>query len=112
MLSLSHLVRSQATRRTALAAAAAISSAAILVNTKEHDDDESHPSFFPLHNTACEGAFLSFPLRMRRHSTVELLEEIKAEESLEDKYRVDWMEPLGEGSFGAVYAAFDKKVSS
>jgi predicted Ser/Thr protein kinase len=41
---------------------------------------------------------------LRRHRTIQLLQETAEQrEHLEDRYQVQWNEPLGEGTFGVVY---------
>lgn len=98
-------------------------SAAVVLDrqNKEKEDEDCHHGSTTLQIgsslvkpsiSKCEGAFggssiLSFP-RLRRHSTVEMLQETAAKESLESKYNVQWRKPLGEGSFGAVFLATDK----
>jgi len=72
-------------------------------NWYHHQQQQQQP-----HVAKCEGAFLSMPRGLRRHSTVQKLEEIAAEDRLEDMYHVNFKAPLGEGTFGAVYAAKHK----
>lgn len=105
--------------RTTLVAAAtstaAASAVALLTRTDEEDTgshhQDTHQSWLLTAITSCEGAFLSNPFpRLRRHSTVEQLEKTATKSSLESSYNVDWNNPLGEGSFGKVYSAVDKKT--
>lgn len=41
--------------------------------------------------------------QLRRHQTMQKLEETKTRHTLQSKYRVDWKNPLGQGAFGAVF---------
>lgn len=63
--------------------------------------------------TSC-GAFgmnlLSRRSNLRRSNTFKLMETQRERETLENRYTVEWSEPIGEGSFGAVYQAQDKKT--
>jgi predicted Ser/Thr protein kinase len=47
---------------------------------------------------------------IRRRRTLKRLQETKTREKMEHKYKVQWNRPLGEGGFGAVYLATNKKT--
>lgn len=49
-------------------------------------------------------------IELRRSQTLRLMEDSTAKLSLGDRYAVDWANPLGEGSFGSVYRAKDKRT--
>lgn len=46
--------------------------------------------------------------RLRRHNTIELMDSTAAKVSLESKYQVQWKNPLGQGTFGAVYLGVNR----
>jgi hypothetical protein len=48
--------------------------------------------------------------RIRRYHTFERMGDTAAIETLESKYAVQWRKPLGEGTFGNVYLAKDRKT--
>ena len=48
--------------------------------------------------------------RLARHRTLRRIEETSSQSTLESRYDVNWSNPLGEGAFGAVYLAKDRKV--
>ena len=66
--------------------------------------------------TNCEGKVASrFSLfgrqsRLRRSSTIVQYQNEVSKESVRSRYRVNWKKPLGEGGFGAVYSAVDRKT--
>ncbi|KAL3924966.1 MAG: hypothetical protein SGILL_000722, partial [Bacillariaceae sp.] len=84
-------------------------------------EDNHVPSIFPVSVsspqslnsvTACD-FFAARPRpqqSLRRRRTIKRMDETKTRERLENKYRVDWKRPLGEGGFGAVYLGTDKKT--
>jgi len=47
---------------------------------------------------------------VRRQTTIQMMKEKAAPGTLEASYDVDWKKPIGEGSFGAVYRAVDKRT--
>jgi predicted Ser/Thr protein kinase len=47
---------------------------------------------------------------IRRRRTMKRMQETKTREKLENKYKVQWNRPLGEGGFGSVYLATNKKT--
>jgi hypothetical protein len=71
--------------------------------------------------TACFADFLSMPSRgasarsntgspsLRRQQTVELIQSTAALKGIDSKYKVDWNQPIGMGTFGAVFKATDRK---
>jgi Protein kinase domain len=62
--------------------------------------------------TSCGAFGMNFVSRrsnLRRSNTFKLMETQRERETLENRYTVEWSEPIGEGSFGAVYQAQDKK---
>lgn len=65
--------------------------------------------------TQCESAFRLPPLmsRLRRNTTVQKLRESSLGNvaNLESRYKVDWSEPIGEGGFGSVFEAIDRKTN-
>lgn len=72
----------------------------------------NHPirTVFPFQApVACDfGAFVGQRSGLRRHRTIEKMEESATRVTLKSKYNVNWPEPLGEGTFGAVYQAVDR----
>lgn len=47
---------------------------------------------------------------LRRHRTIQKLEEFaEQQETINDRYQVNWNHPLGEGAFGAVYVGVDRR---
>jgi len=116
--SLRRLARDDTTRRTLAAAAATAAASAVILNRQEEEVEDCrrqstlhHLSSQLRPNVAkCDVGFLGGFPRLRRHSTVEMLEETASEERLEDRYKVEWRKPLGEGSFGAVFSATDQKT--
>lgn len=63
------------------------------------------------HNvTSCDFAGSLAPMyRLSRTRTIKNMEDARSKETLRSKYKVKWRKPLGEGGFGAVYMASDKK---
>jgi Protein kinase domain len=47
---------------------------------------------------------------LRRHKTAQQLEKTAAKVTIQERYDVDWKQPLGEGSFGSVHTATDRKT--
>lgn len=79
-----------------------------------------HFGSFRLQNCSCAastaGSLLSEQQQQQRRrqllrsrQTVRKMEEDSSSELLEDRYHVNWKQPLGEGSFGVVYLGIDKK---
>ncbi len=69
---------------------------------------QSH-TLFSLNVTECdEGRRRAI---LARRQTVRLIEDTSSQSTLESRYKVDWDHPLGEGSFGTVLKATDRKVS-
>jgi Protein kinase domain len=67
----------------------------------------------PTNRTSCGAFGMNFVSRrsnLRRSNTFKLMETERERETLENRYTVEWSEPIGEGSFGAVYQAQDKKT--
>jgi len=65
---------------------------------------------FAQNQTLCEPK-LRPSADLRRFQTLRKLEENSTKESLNSRYDVDWDTPIGEGSFGLVYVAKDRKTS-
>jgi Protein kinase domain len=76
--------------------------------------------FSPLQNCRCaastSGSLLTEQQQQQRRrqllrsrQTVRKMEEDSSSDLLEDRYHVNWKQPLGEGSFGVVYLGIDKK---
>lgn len=67
---------------------------------------------FDSSTTACGAFGMSFLSKsgIRRSNTFKLMENQRERETLESRYTVEWREPIGEGSFGAVYQAEEKKT--
>jgi serine/threonine protein kinase len=60
---------------------------------------------------SCEQQFLPrLGGGLRRHRTIEQMEKTASKETLQSRYAVKWREALGEGSFGVVYPATDRKT--
>ena len=47
---------------------------------------------------------------LRRYQTLRKMDENSTKASLDSRYDIDWDKPIGEGSFGAVYVAKDRKT--
>jgi Protein kinase domain len=47
---------------------------------------------------------------LRRHKTIQQMEKTSAKVSLKEHYEVNWSEPLGEGAFGSVHTAIERKT--
>lgn len=76
--------------------------------TSNSDTLSNHIHMFH-YPTACDfGAFVGQPSGLRRHRTIQKMEESATRATLKSKYNVNWSEPLGEGTFGAVYQAVDR----
>lgn len=85
-----------------------------------------HPSFATHYSdaTSCEAATASgdfvdrtpnrmtgrFPSSLRRHQTIQRMQNTAVKDTLESNYIIEWNTPLGEGSFGQVYFATDKRT--
>lgn len=70
-------------------------------------------AFLDTNRTSCGAFGMNFVSRrsnLRRSNTFKLMETERERETLENRYTVEWSEPIGEGSFGAVYQAQDKKT--
>lgn len=74
---------------------------------------------YPLHTpplTNCEGyGFKALftggrKSSLRRNNTVIAYQKEVSKESLRSRYKVNWKKPLGEGGFGAVYSATDRRT--
>lgn len=98
--------------RVAVASFLAVS-AVILDQTRTAEEQSFHETYSLWKPSAalCDAAaFLSLP-RMRRHATVEKLQETATDEyRLEDKYKIAWNKPLGEGAYGAVFSAIHRQT--
>lgn len=58
--------------------------------------------------TSCEPLAAHFS-NLRRQKTIQKIERTATKVTLKERYRVEWKHPLGEGSFGSVYIAIDRK---
>ena len=70
------------------------------------------PSLFSFHHssvTNCEFMKPQLP-RLARSRTLRHMEDTSTKATLKSKYDVKWGSPLGEGGFGAVYIATDRKT--
>jgi len=47
---------------------------------------------------------------LRRHRTIQKLQDQADKATVDSKYKVDWKMPLGEGAFGAIYSGIDRKT--
>jgi hypothetical protein len=96
-------------------------------SSKEHENESpsslwnnSNKSFeqfslLPLSRTCCDESpsYLSglWGGGFKRQETADRIQELADKRSLKSSYNVDWNAPLGEGAFGAVYAASEKKTN-
>ena len=48
--------------------------------------------------------------RLARYRTAQRMEDSSTKNGVEDRYKIRWNRPLGEGSFGTVYTATDRKT--
>lgn len=112
---------SQETQRPLWPAAAAAALSLVIVaesgeeqtasSGSEHLQSASPPWSIPtsLPLTSCEAK----PRRsadVRRFQTLKRMDENTTKESLDSRYDIDWKNPLGEGSFGAVYLATERRT--
>jgi hypothetical protein len=59
----------------------------------------------------CEPLLLQHQVSsLRRHQTIQQMEKTATKVSLKEQYDVNWSEPLGEGAFGSVHTAIDRKT--
>ena len=74
------------------------------------DNLHHHPFVFSVNTTACE--FIRGPTfsRLARTRTIRRIEDSSAKSTLKSRYDVQWRTPIGEGGFGAVYLATDRKT--
>jgi serine/threonine protein kinase/Ca2+-binding EF-hand superfamily protein len=74
-------------------------------------DSFIHPFIFPVSTTRCE--FIRGPTfsRLARSRTIRRIEDSSTKATLKSRYDVQWKSPLGEGGFGAVYLATDRKTN-
>jgi serine/threonine protein kinase len=69
------------------------------------------PSFWISPNlTSCDFMHRPRMSRLTRSRTIRRIQETSAKESVRSMYDVQWKNPLGEGGFGAVYLAKDRKT--
>lgn len=100
------------------------------VDRRLRDDDENAASLTPSSKsqtnqwssallspsmTSCEGGISMKPImqhisKLRRHETLQRMDDNVTKESLKSRYKVQWKKPLGEGAFGAVYLATNKQT--
>ena len=66
-------------------------------------------SFFAPNMTLCDFRIPRVS-RLARSRTIRRMEDTSTKETLRSKYDVQWKNPLGEGGFGAVYIATDRKT--
>jgi serine/threonine protein kinase len=68
---------------------------------------------FDTNKTHCVGfkmPFVSRKSHLRRSNTFKMMETQRERETLESRYKIEWAKPIGEGSFGSVFQAEDKKT--
>ena len=62
-------------------------------------------------STTCDALMLNPTRRtLARHSTIRRIEDTATRVTLESRYSVNWSKPLGEGAFGEVFVATDRKT--
>jgi Protein kinase domain len=67
--------------------------------------------FAPIRAVICEPLLLQHQISsLRRHETIQQMEQTAAKASLKDLYDVKWSDPLGEGAFGSVHTAIDRRT--
>lgn len=86
---------------------------------EEHEIDYFKIRFPPSTNTAkCEEVeeharlmeLVEGVSRLARYRTAQRMEDSSTKNGVEDRYKIRWNRPLGEGSFGTVYTATDRKT--
>jgi Protein kinase domain len=67
--------------------------------------------FQPPPITHCEGfSFFGRKSSLKRNKTVLAYKREVSQETVRSRYKVNWKKPLGEGGFGAVYSATDRRT--
>ena len=67
------------------------------------------PALFTANQTLCEFR-LPQVARLARSRTIRRMEDTSTKDTLRSRYDVEWKNPLGEGGFGAVYIATDRRT--
>jgi serine/threonine protein kinase len=76
---------------------------------RRSDPEISIHSLLAPNMTQCSFLSSRFP-SLTRSSTLRRMEDTSTKDTLKSKYDVQWRTPLGEGGFGAVYIATDRKT--
>jgi len=77
------------------------------------DHDQVRLQWYPklISPARCEGGLIMQHIsKLRRHETLQRMDDNSTKASLKSRYRVRWNKPLGEGAFGAVYLATNRKT--
>jgi hypothetical protein len=66
--------------------------------------------FFPI-RAICEPILLQNQVSsLRRHQTIQQMEKTATKVSFKEQYDVNWSDPLGEGAFGSVHTAIERRT--
>jgi Protein kinase domain len=92
--------------------------------SSDTNTDKDSPTAHQERKPSIGQAFLFAPIRaiceplllqhqgssLRRHQTIQQMEKTATKASLKEHYDVNWSNPLGEGSFGSVHTAIERKT--
>ena len=117
------LALSASCRRIGVAAGAAAAAASSFGKSTDNEEtsDGGHmivkkipielPALLTANQTLCDFRLPRIS-KLARSRTIRRMEDTSTKETLRSRYDVQWKNPLGEGGFGAVYLATDRKTAS